>query len=461
MSTMEEAIKIAAANRDQALEDFKALVRIPSISTLPEHSMDIQRAADWLAARLEKLGFENVQIFPTEKHPVVYGEMLTAGADAPTVLVYGHYDVQPPDPLDEWESDPFEPVERDGNLYGRGASDMKGQLIAQLRSVEAMLQAGDLPINLKYMLEGEEEIGSPHLAAFIRAHADLLKSDLCLNVDLGITAEDMPSITYSLRGLSYFELRLRAGKSDLHSGLFGGVVDNPAIVLSRLIAGMKDASGRILLPGFYDDVRALDEEERKAMNAMSDDWWLEQSGAFELFGEEGFTPGERAVGRPTLDVNGILSGFTGEGSKTVLPAEAMAKISMRLVPDQDPAAVHASLHAYLEENIPSTVEWTLDEHASSKPSIVERDSVGMQAAVTALEDVWHAPVSFVRMGGSIPVVGLIQEILNIDTIPLGFALPDDNIHAPNEKQNLTTFFRGIEAYIRFTYNLARLSREVR
>lgn len=457
MSTMEKAIRIASEQRAQALEDFKELVRIPSISTLPEHGADIKLAASWLSARLETLGFENVQIIPTEKHPVVYGEMLTAGEDAPTVLVYGHYDVQPPDPLNEWETDPFEPVERDGNLHGRGASDMKGQLIAQLRAVQAMLEAGELPINLKYMLEGEEEIGSPHLADFIDSHGSLLESDLCLNVDLGITAEDIPSITYGLRGLSYFELRLRVGKSDLHSGLFGGVVDNPAIVLSRLIAGMKDSSGRITLPGFYDDVRPLEADEREAMNAMPDTWWLEQSGAFGLFGESGYSTGERAVARPTLDVNGLLSGFTGEGSKTVLPAEAMAKISMRLVPDQDPAAIHAGLRAYLEANIPAYIEWTLKEHASSKPSIVERDSVGMKAAIEALEDVWQAPVRFVRMGGSIPVVGLIQERLGIETIPLGFALPDDNIHAPNEKQNLTTFFRGIEAYIRFTHNLARLS----
>jgi len=456
MSNLEDAIQQSSTMQEEALEDLKELLRIPSISTLPAHAGDIQLAAEWLAARLRRLGFDAVKIYPTEKHPVVYGEWLGAGPSAPTVLVYGHYDVQPPDPLDEWRSDPFDPVVEDGNLVARGASDMKGQLIAQLKAVEAMMISGGSPINLKYMLEGEEEVGSPNLRGFIQEHTDLLKCDLCLNVDLGIAAPDIPSITYALRGLSYFEIRLRVGKSDLHSGLFGGVVDNPAIVLSRLIAGMKDASGKITLPGFYDDVRPLSPDERAAMSSMNDAWWLEQSGAIKLFGEEGYTPSERAAARPTLDVNGFLSGFTGEGSKTVLPATAMAKISMRLVPDQDPDAIHAGLHAYLEAKMPPTVEWTLREHASAKPSIVDRDSIGVQAAVEALQDIWEEPVRFVRMGGSIPVVGLIQEILAVDTIPLGFALPDDNIHAPNEKQNLTTFFRGIEVYIRFSYHLARL-----
>jgi len=454
MATMDNALNYADDHQQAALDTLMSFLRIPSISTLAENKKDVQNAATWLAAQLDDLGFSDVHITRTDGHPIVFGQHLSAGPDAPTILVYGHYDVQPPDPLEEWDSDPFEPQVRGDNLYARGASDMKGQLVAHLKAMEAILSGGKLPINIKYMLEGEEEVGSSHLPAYMKEHKELLKCDLCLNVDLGISAPDEPSITYALRGINYFELKLRTAKSDLHSGLFGGTVDNAAMALSRLIAGMKDDNGTITLPGFYDHVRPLDESQRGNPKARGDEWWLRHTGALKLVGEPEYTPEERATARPTLDVNGFVSGFSGEGAKTIIPAEAMAKISMRLVADQDPDAIQRSLEKYLEENAPETVEWTLESLSSCRPSFVEQDSIGVMAAIKALETTWGTPAGFVRMGGSIPVVGYIQEILEMDSVLLGFALPDDNIHAPNEKQHLPTFYRGILTYIRFTYNLA-------
>jgi len=456
MSDINAALNYAREHREASLEDLKALLRIPSISTLSEHRSDVQRAAEWIAERLKALGFEAVDVMPTKGHPVVYGEWMNAGADAPTILFYGHYDVQPADPLDLWESDPFDPQVRGDDIFARGASDMKGQIVAHLRAVEALIRTSGLPINLKYMIEGEEEIGSPNLGDFIAEHKDLLACDLCLNGDSGILAPDMPSIVYALRGLAYFEIHVQGPASDLHSGVFGGAVDNPAQVLCELIAGMRDENGRITLPGFYDDVRPLSEEERAELARLpqSDEWWLKQTGAPALFGEGGYTALERATARPTLDVNGILSGFTGEGAKTVLPAKAMAKISMRLVPDQRPERVHKALRAYLETHAPPTVTWELKYITGCLPAIVERDSEAVQAASRALAAVWGKPPLFTRQGGSVPVVGIIKELLDVDSLMLGFGLPDDNLHAPNEKFHLPNFFRGIETYIRFMCELA-------
>lgn len=454
MSQIKEAIEYAENNREQFLEDFKNLLRIPSISTLPEHKEDIQAAASWIADQLRSLEFEPVELIPTAKHPVVYGEHLQAGPDAPTLLFYGHYDVQPTDPLEKWDTDPFKPALKGDDLYARGASDMKGQLVAHLKALEAMVKTTGLPINLKYMVEGEEEIGSPNLAQFIDEQGVRLSCDFCLNSDSGILAPDTPAITFSLRGLAYFEIRLEGAESDLHSGQFGGVVDNPGNVLCRLIAGMRDEEGHVLIPGFYDDVRDITEEERKAAVELSEEWWLEQSGARKLFGEPRFTPSERATARPTLDVNGLLCGFTGEGSKTVLPAKSMAKISMRLVPDQDPQTIKEFVERYLEQNTPATMSWELEDLASSPPAIVERDSEAVRAASRAFKAVWGKDPVFVRQGGTIPVVGLIQEKLGVDSLMLGFNLPDDNLHAPNEKQHLPNFFRGIETYIRFSHEIA-------
>ncbi len=451
----DKAIAFARERQTAILEDYKAVLRIPSVSTLSDRKADMQRAAEWAAAQFAACGMD-AKVMPTGGHPVVFAERLLAGPAKPTVLFYGHYDVQPADPLDLWKSDPFEPQVRGENLYARGASDMKGQLVAFLKALEAVSRTGTIPVNLKVLVEGEEEIGSPSLRPFIADHKDLLRCDLCLNVDSGIQGEDTPAITYALRGLAYFEVRLQGAAGDLHSGLFGGVVDNPAIVLCQLIGGMRDAHGRITLPGFYDQVRPLSAEERADLARLpqTEAWWQQKAGARVLTGEEGYTPTERATSRPTLDVNGLLSGFIGQGSKTVLPAKAMAKISMRLVPDQMPEAVQRSLEAYLQAHVPPTMTWEVQELSHCRAAIVERDSEAVRAASRALQAVWGKAPLFVRQGGSVPVVGLIQELLGADSLLLGFGLPDDNLHAPNEKQHLPTFFRGVETYIRFLYLIA-------
>jgi acetylornithine deacetylase/succinyl-diaminopimelate desuccinylase-like protein len=443
------AIQYARDHQAEVLEDLKTLLRIPSVSTLPEHEKDITRAAEWIAGKMRAMGFENVALMPTARHPVVYGEWLKAGANAPTLLLYGHYDVQPVDPIDEWESDPFQPELRNDNLYARGASDMKGQLIAHLKAIEALQETSGLPVNFKFMIEGEEEIGSPSLAEFIQTHKGLLQADLCLNSDSGILSEDQPAITVALRGLTYFEIRLHGQRSDLHSGTFGGVVDNPALVMARLLAGMKDEKGRILLPGFYDDVRELTPHDLEMLPELSDAWWKEKAGAKVLFGEPGYSATERARSRPTFDVNGILSGFTGEGSKTVLPARAMAKISMRLVPDQTPAKIKQSLVKYLEEHVPATVSWELIDHAHANPAVIDTNSVAVQTAARAFEETWGKPAIYDRLGGTVPVVDMLQSELGVDTLMLGFGLPDDNIHGPNEKQHMPTLYKGVETVIRF------------
>jgi len=452
----EAALQYARQRQPDSLADLQDLVRIPSVSTLPEHENDMQRAAEWVAGELRDLGFDKVQILPTARHPVVYGEHLRAGAGAPTVLFYGHYDVQPVDPVELWHSGPFEPTVKGDDLFGRGASDMKGQVVAHLKAVEAMIRTSGLPINLKYLIEGEEEIGSPSLDAFVSAQRQVLASDFCLNADTNILAPDVPAITYALRGLAYFELRVQGPAGDLHSGTFGGAVDNPAMVLCQVIGGMRDGKGRITLPGYYDKVRPLSAEERAELGRLPQDegWWQKATGVRALFGEDGYTSTERASARPTLEVNGLLSGFTGKGSKTVLPARAMAKISMRLVADQTPQEVRQSLEKYLSQAMPATVTWELEDLAGCTPAIVSRDSRAVRAAAQALEKVWGTRPLFSRQGGSVPVVSLIQDRLGLETVLLGFGLPDDNLHAPNEKQHLPNFYRGIEAYIWFSHLVA-------
>ncbi|MCC6487005.1 MAG: dipeptidase [Candidatus Hydrogenedentes bacterium] len=454
MSGRDAAIAYAHQNRDRFLEEYKALLRIPSISTLPEHAGDVRKTAEWLAEQLRAVGLPKVEIMPTGGHPAVYAES-AAVPGKPVVLVYGHYDVQPVDPLHEWVSPPFEPEIRGDYIHARGASDMKGQILAQIKAVEALAQQGGLPVTLKYLIEGEEEIGSKHLGAFIDAHREQLACDFVLNCDSGIHRADVPAIVYALRGLAYFELEVRGPKKDLHSGLFGGSVHNPAQVLCELIAGMHDAQGRVTLPGFYDKVRPLDDEERAelARLPLTDDEWKVIAGARELWGEAGYSVLERIGARPTLEVNGMLSGFTGEGSKTVLPAKAMAKLSMRLVADQDEAEIHGQLCRYLEAHAPKTVEWELRELTHGRGAIMDRHSHYMQAALNALETVYGSKPVFKREGGSVPVVGMMQQKLKADSIMLGFALPDDGIHGPNERQYLPKFFKGIDTYIHFMTSL--------
>jgi acetylornithine deacetylase/succinyl-diaminopimelate desuccinylase-like protein len=452
---LEQALEYARSHRPQFESELADFVRIPSVSTAPEAIPDMQRAAEWCAAQLRSLGMTGVQIMPTAGHPVVFGELRQAGPAAPTVLLYGHYDVQPAEPLELWHSGAFEPEVRGENMYGRGVSDMKGQDMVFLKAVEAIVRTGEMPINLKVLIEGEEEIGSPSLGAFIAANAALLKSDVCLNLDSGMIGAEIPTISYGLRGLAYFELRLSGPKQDLHSGLFGGVVHNPAQVLCELVAGMHDAQGRITLPGYYDRVAPIEAEERAelARSPMDDAFYLQQTGAPQLFGEAGYISAERVGARPTLEINGLFSGFTGEGSKTVLPAKAMAKISMRLVPHQDPLEVEEQLRQYIEKNAPPTVRWEVIRHAGGPASITDRHLPAVQAFAAALEAVWGKRPIFKREGGSVPVVGQMHQYLGIDSVLGGFGLPDDNLHAPNEKLHLPTFHRGIEAVIHFLFIL--------
>lgn len=450
----EQAVQYAHQNREKFLSNLKTLVTIPSISTNPANQPDMQIAAQWLADHLTAIGVENAQVLQTAGHPVVYGDWLHAEG-APTVLIYGHYDVQPVEPLELWQSEPFSPEPRGENLYARGASDMKGQIIASLSAIESIMQQGSFPVNIKFLLEGEEEIGSPSLGAFLKENTALLACDVALNPDAGMIAPDVPTIVYALRGLAYFELRVFGPEHDLHSGLFGGVVHNPAQALCELIAGMHDEQGRVTLPGYYDRVRQLSTEERMelARLPMDDEYYREQTGVPQIWGETGYSAIERTGARPTLEVNGLLSGFTGTGSKTVLPAYAMAKISMRLVPDQDPAEVHQQLLAYLREKAPASIRWELIAMQGGKPSMADLKLPATQAMSRALETVWGKRPVYKREGGSIPVVADMQTILGADSVLTGFGLPDDNLHAPNEKLHLPTWYRGIDALIHFFYNL--------
>lgn len=450
----QKALEYAHQNSEVFLKSLQGLVKIPSISTSSDHSKAIKETAEWLAERLRRLGFKNVALYPTNGHPVVFGEYLVDKPGRKTVLIYGHYDVQPAEPLDLWKTPPFEPTVVGENLFARGASDMKGQIMASMNAVESILSAGEPPVNLKFMIEGEEEIGSPNLAPFLKEKAKILAADVVLNPDSGMLAADFPTLTYALRGLAYFELRVYGPEHDLHSGLFGGVVHNPAQALAELIAGMHDANGRVTLPGYYDSVRDMAPEERAdiARLPMGEIFYKAQTGAKELWGEQGYSPAERVGGRPTLEVNGMLSGFTGQGSKTVIPAWAMAKISMRLVPDQNPEEVYNQLIKYLEMKAPSTVRWEVIRMSGGPASFTNPNHPASQAMSRAMETVWGMRPVFKREGGSIPIVAEMQETLGIESVLTGFGLPEDNVHAPNEKLHLPTWYRGIDALVHFFYN---------
>ena len=431
-------------------EEFLEFLRIPSISTSETHKEDVQAAADFLVDKSIKIGFKNIVKYPTSRHPIIFGEFIV-DEKKPTVLVYGHYDVQPPDPIDEWNTPPFEPSRRDDYLYARGASDMKGQIWAVISALQSILEAGRLDVNVKLLFEGEEEIGSPSLNKFLEDHKALLKSDLVLNPDAGMIAPDKPTITYSLRGLAYFELRLYGPKTDLHSGLFGGVIANPANILSKVIAGMHNEQGKVTLPGFYDNVRELTEKERIELSrlGLNDDYYKKMSGVPELSGELGFSAIERAGARPTLDVNGLYSGYIEEGAKTIIPAYAMAKISTRLVPDQDPEAVYKGMRAYLEENVPKSVKWELEFMSGAPAYINSNETPGLDLFIDALAETWGVQPVMKREGGSIPVATSMKNIIGVDSIITGFGLPDDQIHSPNERVHLPTHKKGVEALIRY------------
>ncbi len=452
MSSTSQRVELARSQHDRYLHELIEFISIPSISTLPQHRGDMQHAAEWVAAQLRAMGMNGVAIMPTAGHPVVYAEWLGA-VGKPTVLIYGHYDVQPVDPLNEWQSPPFEPTVRGEHLYARGAADMKSQVHAVLKALEAYLRDSGLPVNVKVMFEGEEELGSPNLAPFIAEHKDQLKSDLLLNCDSGIERADLPSLVYGLRGLAYFELWVYGPSQDLHSGMFGGSVHNPAQVLCELIAGMHDANGRIMLPRFYDKVRELSNAERVELARVpfSDEAWREQAGVSALYGEAEYTTLERLGTRPTLEVNGISGGFTSEGLKTITPAKAMAKISTRLVPYQEPDDVERALNEYVRAHAPNTVRCEVKKMTRGGPAVlVERDTPGMKAAVRAITETFDKPPVFRLIGGSVPVVSMAKDLLGVDSIMLGFSVSEGaNLHSPNEQMHLPSYYRGVEGYIRF------------
>jgi acetylornithine deacetylase/succinyl-diaminopimelate desuccinylase-like protein len=444
---MNQVVDFINVNRDRYVEELKQYLAIPSVSALPQHAADIVRAAEWTRDALIAAGIDNARLIETPGNPVVYGEWLGAPGK-PTILFYGHYDVQPVDPVDLWTSPPFEATVRDGEIYARGAADDKGQVFMHIKAAEAFLkQAGALPVNIKFFIEGEEEVGSVHLDEFVRTQKDLLKADVVVISDSAMFDRGIPSICYGLRGLAYFQIDLRGTRSDLHSGSFGGAVANPAFVLANVLAQMKDRSGHIKIPGFYDDVRELSEAERAEWKKLpfSETRYRKDLAAPKLFGESGYTTLERVWARPTFEVNGLLSGFTGDGAKTVLPATAMAKVSMRLVPDQDPNKIADLFQAYLEKVVPKTVELKLTRMHGGKPWMTEFDNRFVRAAGRAIEQGFGKAPVFTREGGSIPVVSTFQQELGLESVLFGVGLPDENAHAPDEKLDLGNFHNGIIA----------------
>src|SRR5262245_52368857 len=444
---MDKVIDYINVNRERYLEELKALLAIPSISALPAHAGDVKRCAEWCADEMRRIGLQNVRMIDTPGFPVVYGEWLGAPG-APTILYYGHYDVQPVDPLNLWESPPFEATIRDGEIYARGAADDKGQVSMHFKAVEAHLkQNGRLPVNMKFMIEGEEEVGSEHLDDFVRSNKQQLGADVVVISDSPMFARGVPSICYGLRGLVYFQLDLRGSSTDLHSGSFGGAVANPAFVLAQVLAQMKDRSGRIKIPGFYDDVVPLREEERQAWATLpfNEKQYRKDFGVPRLFGESGYTTLERTWARPTFEVTGLLSAFTGEGAKQVLPALSMATVSMRLVPNQMPDKIAELFEAYVKKITPKTVELKVTRMHGGKPWMTAFDNPFVQAAGRAIERGFGKKPVFNREGGSIPVVSTFQEELGLPSVLFGVGLPDENAHAPNEKLDVANFHNGIIA----------------
>jgi len=469
MKTPEAAVAFAKNNQQRFVDELKALLRIPSVSTDPAHAADTRRAAEFVAAELRRIGMENVRLIETttaahpDGHPLVYADHLHApaidGKPAPTVLLYAHYDVQPPDPLDEWLSPPFEPTERDGNICARGAVDDKGQLWMHVKALESLFFAtsGQLPLNVRVILEGEEEVGGEGIAAFVREHPARLAADVALVSDSEMFAPDLPTLCVGLRGMIYTEIEARGARTDLHSGMYGGAAPNPFVALAQIIAQLKDADGRILIPGFYDKVAVPTPAELAAWKSLPFDeehYRQTEVGSTVLTGESGYSVLERTWSRPTLEVHGMPGGFIGAGAKTVIPARAAAKVSMRLVPDQTPAEAFAQYKSFVESLRPKGIEIAVRLIHAGDPVVVSTDNPYVRAATTAMHDVFGRDTVFIRSGGSIPIVGDFIRNLGTPTILMGFGLPDDNLHAPNEKFHLANFHRGIESIIRFLTNLA-------
>jgi succinyl-diaminopimelate desuccinylase len=446
-----------AEHRPRFEQDLFELLRIPSVSAASAHRPDIRRAAEWVADQFRRLKLK-VELVETAGNPIVYAESPPVPG-APTVLVYGHYDVQPADPLAEWISPPFEPTVRDGNVYARGATDDKGQMLTHVKSAEAWLAtAGRLPVQLKYLIEGEEEVGSESLTPFIMAQRERLACDCVVISDCSQFEPGQPAITYGLRGIAYFELRLTGPKQDLHSGTFGGAVANPANVICKLMASLVNDRGQIQVPGFYDDVLPISDEERRQMAALPFDEaaYMSQIGVAGLQGEEGYTTVERRGARPTCDVNGLWSGYQGEGAKTILPARAGAKFSFRLVANQDPEEIGRKLEAFLRAQCPAGIHMELIVHSGAPSVVVPLDSPHINAARAAIQQAFGREPLFIREGGSIPVVATFHQLLGADTLLLGWGLDDDNAHSPNEKFCLADFQRGIQASARLWEELGRI-----
>lgn len=452
MKRVEEFLE---ANKQRFESELFELLRIPSVSTQPEHVGDLQRAAAFVADQLRSIGVQT-ELIPTDGAPIVLGQWLEA-AGAPTVLVYGHYDVQPPDPLGQWISPPFEPTRRDGNVYARGATDDKGQMLTHVKSVEAWLRTeGRLPVNVKFLIEGEEEVGSDNLERFVRSNSDRLSADCAVVSDTCQFAAGVPAITYGLKGIAYFEIELRGPARDLHSGTFGGSVANPANALVRMLGSLVDAKGVVQVPHFYDDIVPLADWERRqfAKLPFDEDAYKRQHGVATLFGEEGYTTLERRWARPTCDVNGLYGGYQGSGAKTIVPASAGAKLSFRLVPNQDPEKIADSLEGMLRELCLPGIEMKLRRYHSSPAVLVPVESPYVQAASRAIERGFGKRPVYIREGGSIPVVTTFHEVLSLDTLLLGWGLPDDNTHSPNEKFSLADFHRGIRTSTHLWHELA-------
>jgi acetylornithine deacetylase/succinyl-diaminopimelate desuccinylase-like protein len=449
------------SNGERYLEELKGFLSYPSISNNPSNKKDIEECAQYLKQHLEKIGMEHAAVYPTDGHPVVYADWLHAGNDKPTALIYGHYDVQPVDPVDLWTSPPFKAEVRNGNIYARGAADDKGQVMVHLKALEAHLKNNkSLPVNLKIIIEGEEEIGSMHLDDFVANHKDLLKADVVIISDTAMYDKGYPAIGYALRGLCYMQVELTGPNRDLHSGQFGGAVENPINALANMIAKLKDDKGRILIDGFYDDVLPLSKEEEAGFQKLpfDENKYKALLGVDELFGEEGYSTLERIWARPTLDCNGIWGGFTGEGAKTVLPSKAFAKISMRLVPNQEPQKIEKLFTAYIKKIAPKTVKVSVKGLHHGKPAITPMDSKWVKAAFEAMKQAFGKEPVFIREGGSIPIVVTFQEILKAPAVLLGFGLPDENAHSPDENMNLDNFYKGIKTSSIFYNELANLAK---
>ena len=448
-----DAMKYLDENHERFKDELIELLRIPSISRDSERKADMEKAAQWIASKFISMGVNNVEILPTDGHSVVCGEWLNGGDSAPTVLIYGHYDVQFPEPLEDWKSQPFKPEIRNDNLYARGASDMKGQVLAAVNAVEAIIKTENVPINIKFMIEGEEEIGSKHLRDFLIQHREKLSADFSLNTDAGgMPDAETPSICYSLRGGVGFSLNIFGPDHDVHSGEYGGVVQNPIHVLSRLIAGLHDENGHVTLPGFYDKVQEVDPEERAELAKLPFDevFLLKNSGAPALWGEPEYSPMERIGARPTMDVVQIQAGQP----KTAIPTKASALISFRLVPDQAPDEVHQQFREYLENNLPPTVTWDLQLINENPPVITNRKSPYVLAMKDALQTVFGVEPILQRSGGGIGAVLMMKEVLGIDSVLTGFSMHDDNFHGPNEKLHLPTWEKGMKALVHFFHNIA-------